>query len=181
MAAPSNVCPAHTWMFAARTHTHVCTPQSHVCSPHPHVCSAHTDACYIDRWFLNVRDEDVLLMSRSCGEPRCRYTGKTGYPSSTKLEPKNHCLSAANSANCPATVETAWGTSPPTTRPCRQTDNPVRLFPIQIRRNYPTASEAGVHGHRGPKNGEAMLDKIHEALIYLAEVRQSKTRQTDVR
>ena len=49
-------------------------------------------------------------------------------------------------------------------------------------RNYPIASQAGDHGHRWPsRNDEARVDKLHEALIDLTEVQQSKARQTDVK
>ena len=49
-------------------------------------------------------------------------------------------------------------------------------------RNYPIASQAGDHGHRWPSRiDEARVDKIHEALIDLTEVQQSKARQTDVK
>ena len=49
-------------------------------------------------------------------------------------------------------------------------------------RNYPIASQAGDHGHRWPsRNDEARVDKLHEALIDLTEVRQSKARQTDIK
>ena len=49
-------------------------------------------------------------------------------------------------------------------------------------RNYPIASQAGDHGHRWPsRNDEARVDKLHEALIYLTEVRQSKAKQTDIK